>query len=421
MKAPKLSRRTKINLNEIVKIIINLCKQIDLRIKEIDNILYLKKYEKFIDAIEISMAHLTIDEPIRIDLLKIFYDAIKEKYVDGECFSDCNDLLDELNKYLIKIESFIDDYEAKAIELTKKIKEDSLLNNSTESIAKSLGIAIVPESQSADDTLDLNINVKEEYTKYLEKHLRLLKRAQREIEVFKEEKESLLKQTSDSVYLVKNIIQDLEREYDSKILYLQLKKKEVDDQVSLLSGKMINSEYATQSLSEKNTADVLRVLSLSLLLLVVLIIGYSFYEATLENFTMEKTLIRISFSLILTIPAAYLARESNKHRQQQQGLRNTALALKAIDPYLSSLPENEKYKIKSRFASKIFGSPINTNINESASITSAQQLLEKLIEKTEKTEKTDEEFSLPINSNKLLAKIIERLVKEESENSANKK
>lgn len=57
---------------------------------------------------------------------------------------------------------------------------------------------------------------------------------------------------------------------------------------------------------------------------------------------------------MLSIPAAYLARESAKHREKQYAHQQTSLDLKAIAPYIASLPQEEQHKIKIEIAGRIF-------------------------------------------------------------------
>ena len=49
-----------------------------------------------------------------------------------------------------------------------------------------------------------------------------------------------------------------------------------------------------------------------------------------------------------------MARESTKHRVQQYSHLQTALDLKAIDPYIASLPEKERFHLKSSIAGRLF-------------------------------------------------------------------
>lgn len=89
--------------------------------------------------------------------------------------------------------------------------------------------------------------------------------------------------------------------------------------------------------------------------LIVLVVGYSFWETTNSDFNWQNSIFRIVLAFMLSAPAAYLARESAKHREQQYAHQQTSLDLKAIEPYIASLPEDEQHKIKIEIAGRLFG------------------------------------------------------------------
>lgn len=62
-----------------------------------------------------------------------------------------------------------------------------------------------------------------------------------------------------------------------------------------------------------------------------------------------------SLTLVLLGAAGYAARQSKIHRETEQQMRWFALEVKAIDPFLSSLPENERSDLKKRLSEKLFG------------------------------------------------------------------
>lgn len=90
------------------------------------------------------------------------------------------------------------------------------------------------------------------------------------------------------------------------------------------------------------------------MLTIVVVVGYSFLETTSADFQWQKSLFRIVLAMLLSVPAAYLARESAKHREQQYRHLQTSLDLKTISPYIASLPDEEQHKIKSEVASRLF-------------------------------------------------------------------
>jgi hypothetical protein len=68
----------------------------------------------------------------------------------------------------------------------------------------------------------------------------------------------------------------------------------------------------------------------------------------------HTTIGRIPFSIILFVPAFYLARESNKHRNTEVLNRRRELILSTIDPYLALLDGERAQQIKLDIAKGIF-------------------------------------------------------------------
>lgn len=131
-------------------------------------------------------------------------------------------------------------------------------------------------------------------------------------------------------------------------------KNRIDDLLVLAGKDVVAGDYTESAASEKQMADNLRYASLVCMAMIAIALGYSFWETTTVDFDWKRSVFRISFAFLLSVPAAYLARESAKHRQQQYEHLQTSLDLKAISPFVASLPEDEQHKIKILIASKIF-------------------------------------------------------------------
>ena len=133
------------------------------------------------------------------------------------------------------------------------------------------------------------------------------------------------------------------------------KQSEVNELVGLISGTAVSGSYAKSAETEKQWADSTRNGSVFLMLTAVLIIGYSLLETATPHFEWQVGLFRLLFSLALSVPAVYLARESTKHRGQQYSYLRMSLDLQSITPYLASLPEAEQHRLKAEMASRLFG------------------------------------------------------------------
>ncbi|EHH2561667.1 hypothetical protein J7X25_004549 [Vibrio parahaemolyticus] len=142
--------------------------------------------------------------------------------------------------------------------------------------------------------------------------------------------------------------------YKQALEDVESKNKQIDDILGHVSGRAISGDYEESAAEEKKMANWLRYASLACMLTIVVVVGYSFLETTSADFQWQKSLFRIVLAMLLSVPAAYLARESAKHREQQYRHLQTSLDLKTISPYIASLPDEEQHKIKSEVASRLF-------------------------------------------------------------------
>lgn len=117
--------------------------------------------------------------------------------------------------------------------------------------------------------------------------------------------------------------------------------------------------YSSYANEEKRTANYLRWSAITLMILGVAVmvapeIMKFIKEAEKYALDWHNTLGRIPFSIILFVPAFYLARESNKHRNTEVMNRRRELILSTIDPYLALLPDDKAQQIKLDIAKGIF-------------------------------------------------------------------
>ncbi|MCA0905971.1 hypothetical protein LCM27_06120 [Ruegeria marisrubri] len=68
-----------------------------------------------------------------------------------------------------------------------------------------------------------------------------------------------------------------------------------------------------------------------------------------------EVLATASLTLVFLGMGGYAARQSGIHRETEQHMRWFALEVKAIDPFLSSLPEDKRNDLKNQLTQKLFG------------------------------------------------------------------
>lgn len=152
--------------------------------------------------------------------------------------------------------------------------------------------------------------------------------------------------------------------YEDGVLEIGGRRNEIEQILGHVSGRAIAGDYENSAIAEKNMADYLRYGSIFCMALIATAVGYSFWESTQRDFHWEISLVRFTLVFLLSVPAAYLARESAKHRSQQYAHLQTSLDLKAISPFLASLPEEEQHKLKIAIATKIFSGRSGTDLDK---------------------------------------------------------
>ncbi|NNG44981.1 hypothetical protein HJP15_19005 [Pseudoalteromonas sp. NEC-BIFX-2020_002] len=179
--------------------------------------------------------------------------------------------------------------------------------------------------------------------------------------------------------------------FDSTLKDLNAKSVQMDELLEQSANRTMAQDYDYSAADEKKAANWLRLGSLACMGIIIYIVCYSFYDSTHSGFDWESSIFRTVLVFILSIPAAYLSRESTKHREQQYNYHHTALDLKAITPYIASLPEADQNRIKISIAERIFASR-QTNLNQQDSFPlNTQELMMELIKKVDIRDKLKNE------------------------------
>lgn len=142
--------------------------------------------------------------------------------------------------------------------------------------------------------------------------------------------------------------------HDTVTVEINEKHTQINTILGIASSDVLSGDHGRNAATEEKTANRLRNLSVACMLIILGVLGFTVWESTKSTFSWDVALFRVSIAFLLSVPAAYLARESAKHREQQYYYRQTALNLKALSPYIASLPEEDQHKFKVDIASKIF-------------------------------------------------------------------
>jgi hypothetical protein len=169
--------------------------------------------------------------------------------------------------------------------------------------------------------------------------------------------------------------------FDAAQKDIESKKGQIDKILGHVSGRTIAGDFEKSAVEERSMADYLRYASLGCMTLIVSIVAYSFWETTTDKFNWESSIFRIILAFMLSIPAAYLAKESSKHRDQQYSHLQTSLDLKTISPYIASLPEEEQHKIKIEVASRLFSPKKNLQTNSDSYPINVHEIVMEILKK----------------------------------------
>lgn len=161
---------------------------------------------------------------------------------------------------------------------------------------------------------------------------------------------------------------------------LREKERHVDEISGIISGKSIGGSYESSAHNERKLANWTRIGSLLFMIAIAAIIGHSLLATGNPDFDLKTAILRLVFSAALSIPAAYLSRESTRHRNKQYEFQQMSLELQAITPYIASLPYEEQHKLKAEMATRLFGSKGQSSNIDSYPI-DIQEILTKVIDK----------------------------------------
>ncbi|MEI2429385.1 hypothetical protein RDV84_22135 [Lysobacter yananisis] len=126
------------------------------------------------------------------------------------------------------------------------------------------------------------------------------------------------------------------------------------DLLSHRAGEAINSDCADSARKELQSANSMRRVSLVFMVAAIAVLAITWLDHSAAVLTWEATTLRFLVALAFSVPAGYLARESARHRDQYHTYLRTALNLKSLAPYISSLPLEQQHLLKTEMAQRLF-------------------------------------------------------------------
>jgi hypothetical protein len=162
---------------------------------------------------------------------------------------------------------------------------------------------------------------------------------------------------------------------------LNAKLAEANKIVNIVGNVGVTGNYQNIANQHKTSANFFRWVALSFMVVMSTLLIWSIIDLSKGEFDIYKSLIRILAAAVLTYPAIYASRESNKHRILETQNRNLELELASIGPFIELLPEDKKQAIKEDLVKKYFGNQISTTDpkDEDISINGLEKILKTIL------------------------------------------
>lgn len=175
-------------------------------------------------------------------------------------------------------------------------------------------------------------------------------------------------------------------------------KDEAEKTFSLVGKTVLIGDKKVYADEAQSNADKLFYFALTLMILTAIIVIWPllckftslvFSTGTIKdiaNFDWWTLVPRIFVTIILLLPAFYLANESKKQRDQENKFRELEVKMNAIDPYLLTVSAKDekviplKDKIKLELAKELLGKDTSQNENNVILSDDAFKLLDKIID-----------------------------------------
>jgi hypothetical protein len=176
---------------------------------------------------------------------------------------------------------------------------------------------------------------------------------------------------------------ELKEASDLVINNLNTKLEEANKIVNIVGNVGVTGNYQKIANQNNKSANFFRWVALGFMILMSILLIWSILDLSSGEFNLYKSLVRILAAAVLTYPAVYAAKESNKHRNLETKNRNLELELASIGPFIELLPDDKKQQIKEELVAKYFGNQVSytddKNDNEDISINALEKIMKAIL------------------------------------------
>lgn len=141
----------------------------------------------------------------------------------------------------------------------------------------------------------------------------------------------------------------------------------------LTAGDSVGAGYIKNADDEMKQANMWRWISIGFISLTVLWLSFVYFcnagafefcKIGTEDFW-AKIITAFSLTGVMLYGAAYSSQQSTKHRNNEKKARWFALEIKAFDPFISSLKEEQRHELKKQLSERLFGQNEHNHIDNS--------------------------------------------------------
>jgi hypothetical protein len=181
------------------------------------------------------------------------------------------------------------------------------------------------------------------------------KRESRYREWLHEQTEGIANRSAEEIAKVTDLLIVTETHAKAAVIRLEQARTEAAKILNVIGNIGATGNYKLVADENEKSANSLRNGAIALFLLLVAVVVSIAYNAIHDGFRWDVATFRLISVLILSLPAAYLARESARHREVAERARRMELELASLDAFNALLPEQERTAIKAEMARKYFG------------------------------------------------------------------
>ncbi|MEV4150169.1 hypothetical protein AB0J40_41380 [Amycolatopsis sp. NPDC049691] len=178
---------------------------------------------------------------------------------------------------------------------------------------------------------------------------------------------------------------------DNQIERLEELKAKAEELVQAVGQTATATDYGKYATEQSQTANKLRATAMTFFSgsFLWLLLGHLISADDSGGFW-QHVLVRIIGAVALLGGGLYSARESSQHRQQARLAKSKQLDLKALDPFVATLPEEQRLDIKAQAARRLFVETDSTSANDISSGHPLEEVLKTLVALAQNGSKTSE-------------------------------